>query len=393
MIKRVFSALVKRLYLFVCFFMPLDKNKIIISSFFGKGFSDSPKYIAEKVHSLNPEIKIIWLINSHDEEASLPPYVESCLNTSLKSIYHYMTSLVWIDNCRKSYYYKKKKTLYIQTWHGGLPIKKIERDAISQLGKHYEKKAKKDSKQIDVYISESAFMTSLYKSSFWYNGLVLECGSPRYDELFSPACGKNQFLSKNNISQDSKLILYAPTFRNNRSFEPYNLDFKKIKYAFDRKFGGDHTILMRLHPNISHLSANLLSNDFVNVTNYPDVQDLVKFCDYVISDYSSILLDFAVLNKPAFRIALDYKDYICERNFYFNFKDYPYPFAFSIDDFLLTISNFKLDQYLKNVDSFFKKTGFIKNGNSSQVCASLICDYCSNKKGKSELLKYYAKKY
>ena len=80
---------------------PIDKTKIVISNYYGRGLGDNAKYIAEELLQRNQDIKIIWLVKNEEESRSLPAGAESCLFGSPESVYHLMTSKVWIDNCRK----------------------------------------------------------------------------------------------------------------------------------------------------------------------------------------------------------------------------------------------------------------------------------------------------
>ena len=183
-ISRLYNSIKMRMVWCAYRLFPIDKTKIVISNYYGRGLGDNAKYIAEELLQRNQDIKIIWLVKNKEESNSLPVGVESCLFGSPESVYHLMTSKVWIDNCRKFFIMlKRKEQLYIQTWHGGGAQKRCELDAIDKLGDGYKKMAIRDAKNTDLMISESRFMTNLYHRSFWYDGPVYECGYPRYDIL------------------------------------------------------------------------------------------------------------------------------------------------------------------------------------------------------------------
>lgn len=389
--KRFLNAIIRRIIVFVCLFLPINKRKIVISSFYGRGYSDNPKYIVDSLLKMpeSKNMKIIWMVKNKDDN-SFPCGVEKCLNGSFKSIYHYLTAGVWIDNCRKSYFFKKPKTLYIQTWHGGGAQKKVEKDVIKTLSQHYEKMARRDSKQMDLAISDSKFATNLYRTSFWYNGPVAEIGYPRYDFLTKSDKPSNFLHKLYNIDETTKIVLYAPTFRDDRQLELQNFDFDSIVKSFNLRFGCNHVIMLRLHPNIAHLSKGLpLPECVVDVTMYPDFQDLVVGCDYIISDYSSVVFDFAIANKPAFRLALNYDYYRNSRDSYFDFDRYPYPTAYSIDELSKTIETFDWDAYSKNLEDFLNLIGFKNTKDSSNIIARMICEYSHSKISKKALFKKY----
>ena len=90
-----------------------------------------------------------------------------------------MTAKVWVDSNRKEGYIRKRKgQFYIQTWHGGVPLKKIEGDCEEYLGEVYIQRAKWDSAMTDLYLSNGGFCTDMYRRAFWYTGEILECGTP-----------------------------------------------------------------------------------------------------------------------------------------------------------------------------------------------------------------------
>ena len=183
MIKKIIKQIVDIIYkilgiLFNLF--PIDTKKVVVSNFWGKGYNDNPKYVIEKLHKMYPEIKIVWLLK--DMKTEMPQYIKKVKYKSIKSIYEYSTAIIWIDNSRKQYFPpKRKKQKYIQLWHGGISMKKIEAAAADKLDNSYIKMAKKDSKAIDYAISNSSYRTNIFKNDFWYDGKILEYGSPRND--------------------------------------------------------------------------------------------------------------------------------------------------------------------------------------------------------------------
>ena len=116
-------------------------------------------------------------------------------------------------------------------WHGGIALKRIEKDAENNLGFSYTMKAKRDSRTCDLMISGCNFQTELLKNKFWYNGEILESGIPRNDIFFNTERHKEfkeNIYKKYNIPSSYNIVLYAPTFRRNRSIEPYKFDWNKM---------------------------------------------------------------------------------------------------------------------------------------------------------------------
>ena len=358
---------------------PIDKTKIVISNYYGRGLGDNAKYIAEELLQRNQDIKIIWLVKNEEESRSLPAGAESCLFGSPESVYHLMTSKVWIDNCRKFFIMlKRKEQLYIQTWHGGGAQKRCELDAIDKLGDNYKKMAVRDSQNIDLMISESRFMTDLYHRSFWYDGPVYECGYPRYDILLKK---DENLVSKVykyfDIDRDKELVLYAPTFRADSSFKAYDIDFERLLTNLKQRFGKEYVILVHLHPNVANIEGGIDydGTTVINSTFYPDTQELIAASSMLIGDYSSINYDFSLKRLPVFRYVSDLEEYRNDRDLYFPFDEYPYPYAENNDELESLILNFDNDKYLEKLNAFFDKLGAVTERNASREIADLIIDY------------------
>lgn len=380
MIKRIVMAVARRITWAAAFFVPVNKQKIVFSSFYGMGYGDNPKYIAEALRKQNENYQMIWLVRDDREKHSLPEGIIPCRSGSVQAVFHLATAKVWVDNCRKYFRYKKKNQQYIQTWHG-FALKRIEKDVADNLGARYVKSAKKDSDAIDLILSDSQFMTKIYRNTFWYDGKIVEWGSPRNDMLIDAdirAKNKKAIHDYFSIPQEHKIVLYAPTFRANGSLEPYHIDLERVKEACAKKFGAEFVAFVRLHPNVSEKSKDL---DFdwscnVDVTRYPDMQMLLSAADVVISDYSSLMFDFALSGQPCFQFATDILAYKNDRNFYFALDQLPFTVAETNDALIEAIGIFDKDMYQKKLDRFFDGVGMNQSGNASEICAEHIRKIC-----------------
>ena len=152
---------------------PIEKNKIMFTSYYGADYGDNGKYIIEELLRRNEDLQIVWLLKKElMDNNHLPEGVHPVEHRSVASVKELQTAAVWIDNARKTYGIKRKGQLYIQTWHGGPGVKRIEKDVESELEKRYVRKAKQDSKMCDIILSNSDFMTNIYANVFWYDGIL-----------------------------------------------------------------------------------------------------------------------------------------------------------------------------------------------------------------------------
>lgn len=133
-------------------------------------------------------------------------------------------------------------------------------------------------------------------------------------------------------------------------------------------------MLLRLHPNIaasaSQLSCN--GNTAVQATNYPDIQELLAVADVVITDYSSVMFDFALTRRPVFQFATDIAAYQKDRSFYFPLDQLPFPLAESNDALLCAISAYDEDAASSRWLQFAKENGIHEDGRAASRCASWI---------------------
>ena len=222
-------------------------------------------------------------------------------------------------------------------------------------------------------------MTNIYKNSFWYNGEVVEWGAPRNDIIFTKSDDiKLRVEEYFNIPEETGIILYAPTFRANLSLDAYLKDFNSLIKVCNSKFKKEFVAVVRLHPNISAKSEELgLDGKIVhNGSFYPDMQELLSASDVLITDYSSVMFDFSLTNKPCFLYASDVEDYKNDRNFYFEIDKLPFPLCTNLEKLHKEIFDFDNEVYENRINAFFNSVGMIRDGKASERCADLILKWC-----------------
>ncbi|MCR4648549.1 MAG: CDP-glycerol glycerophosphotransferase family protein [Lachnospiraceae bacterium] len=391
--KAFISKSIKALVWFGGFFLPVQKNKVVCSSFHERGYSDNPKYIVEELKT-QKKYKIIWLLDDMSLSETLPPEIIPCKSESLTAIYHLVTAAVWIDNCRKKFRYKKRKTLYIQTWHGGGGGKKCEKDVIEKLDDIYVNRAIKDAKNTDIMIAADYFTGMLYKKSFWFNGIVARIGYPRNVPILSndkkDICKRvKEYFG---IDHDKGILLYAPTFRKEDEEFLKEIDFSRLLNSFSEVMQKEYVIITHMHVNIKSEGKKLdyEINKVINGNTYTDMQELLVAADFLITDYSSVAYDFALMKKPVFRFLPDLKAYQADRDMYFDINEYPYPFAENNDELEGIIRNFDYLTYLKNLEVYLDKVGAIYNENAAKRVAEYIVEYTENGLNKKKLFEKYA---
>lgn len=372
-------------YIFRLF--PINKKKIFVRNFYGKGYGDSPKYIINQLLKESNDYVIVWSVKSNSEFPNGIRIVNYASPRGLiKSIYEQVTAKVWIDNARKDRYERKRKgQYYIQTWHGDIGVKKIEGDCLEKIPILEIKNYYADSKMIDLFICGNIWFKEHIKERMFYYGEVATCGLPRRDILYSNDNNVNErILREVGVPKGSKILLYVPTFRDadfsNNQIGGYanSLDWNTVLQSLKERFGGVWYGLMRLHPNAAKHSKELkLPVNVINVTNYPDISELMCISDVCVSDYSSALFDFAVTKKPSFIYAPDKDKYIDERGYLFSDDELPFTVSTCIPELIDNISVFDEDNYKIRYESFYKDLIHLcENGHASEYITERIKDIC-----------------
>lgn len=384
------------IYYFVRLF-PLQ-NKVVASTFMGRKYGDNTKFIVEELLKIEPKIEIKWVKN-FNYKYQLPSNIKPISRFSFWRVaYEYATAKVWLDTHRFPSNAKKRKgQLVIETWHGGLGIKKIDGDVskFRQL-KRISKEVETTSILADIFISQSSHLSKVYRSAFDYKGKIWKIGYPKNDMLFfdnEPYQKKiKQYF---NFNQDDKICVYAPTFRDDFwskgiNKDVYAINFMNLKQALNKRFSGEWKILARWHPLMLRYVTETkmsLGSSVIDATCYPEMQDLIMAADAFVSDYSSCIFDAAIREIPCFTFATDFEEYKLDRGVYYEMEDLPFPYARNNEELEQNILAFDEKEY-KNAWSAFKlKTGLFETGHAAKDIAFLINEFMKGNKNPLEEIK------
>lgn len=365
------------LYCLAClikYICPIRKGLVLCYSFNGKQYGGNVMYISDYLtqHTI---FKVVW-IKEKTSKAVFPEYIKIIDRQSFKKLLLINTAeFILSDNRIDSYaefWSKRRGQKYIMMWHGGIGNKKIEGDAEDKLPPYYIKLAKKDSSLADLFISVSKFLSAQYQRAFWYKGEILKKGMPSYDIFY------NKFIiEKNNvevrqrlhIDKNALVVLYAPTFRKNHSITAYNIDWARIIDVLKQKEGKEVYVLLKLHPvflcaNID-ISSLICHCHVINVTALGDIYPIMCASDFMISDYSASLFEFALLKRPGFIYANDYMDY--DRGYYFDWDKLPFPFASNQTQLERNIKEFDASKYnIDRIDFYNNTLGLYEQKNATK---------------------------
>ncbi len=373
-------------YTYYYLFYKVDDKTIFFESFGGASASCSPKAIYNYLieNKDYKDYKCIWAFKNPEKDHLIKRNKNLIIvKSKSKDYYKYLSkSKYWIVNSLLDLsVIKKKNQIYVQCWHG-TPLKKLRCDitvtgSVLNTKEEVIKRNNLDVAKIDYFISPSKYSTEKFTSAFNLKNLnkeniIIEKGYPRNDKLINYTQNDiNDIKEKLNIKTNKKIILYAPTFRDDehKSGLGYtyklNIDFDKLK----KELGKDYVILFRAHYFIANSFDFNKYKDFVyNVSDYDDINDLYIISDLLITDYSSVFFDYAILKRPILFYMYDYKNYKTKlRDFYLDLKELPGPIIEKQEDLVKDIKQIDkvFNKYKEYYQTFNKKFNPYEDGKSS----------------------------
>ena len=353
----------------------IKTNQIIFCSFKGDYYSDSPKYIYEYLYgNYNDEYDFVWVLN--DKKVKIPGNPKRVTRFSLEYFKEVARSKYWVINGRQfAPLAKRDEQVIVSTWHG-TPLKKLGLDIgnVYTMNPFIKHSYVNISKQWDYLISPNRYTTDILKSCFGYQKEIFESGYPRNDILYNADEEKvNQIKSSLNIPNDKKIILYAPTWRDDEFIDAGMIKFQ-LKLELDKlkdAFNDEYIILIRTHYFIADKLDLTGAEDFaIDVSKYNDIAELYLISDILITDYSSVFFDFANLKRPILYYTYDLEKYEnVLRGFYIDIhEDVPGPLLKTTDEVIDAIRNIDQlkEEYKEKYDQFYERFCSIEDGNASK---------------------------
>jgi CDP-glycerol glycerophosphotransferase len=300
------------------------RDAVLFSSYNGKSASDSPLELYRELQRRNMDMELIWAVSDYRSE--VPSGSRTVLVNSVEYYEHLHTSKFLVNNNNFPHYYSKHPDqVYLQTWHG-TPLKRIGNDVpAANLSLSYRALMQREATAWNFLLAQNEFAAETLPRAFGFHRDVLTLGYPRNDRLKKPSPGIGDAVRHRvGVRPDQRVVLYAPTWRDNAraasgeyAFVNY-LDLNTISTAF----GHDAVLLVRGHSNTRGLSNAGGRPNIIDVSNYPDVTELMLISDALVTDYSSIMFDFIVTGRPILFLVPDIEQYAgTTRGFYFDFAE------------------------------------------------------------------------
>ena len=350
---------------------------VFFESFLGKNYSGNPKYIYEEMIKKEEfkGYKFVWSYSGQRPQDI--PGNPIIVDRDTDEYYKYLAkSKYWVSNIIFPVHRKRPENVYLQTWHG-TPLKKLGFD-IDIEGP--ETLAREnfyiESRNWDYLISANPYSSEIFKRAFKFNKKVLDYGYPANDIFYKEGLGDqvNKIKKKLNIPPYKKVILYAPTWRDNEATNSWEHSFE-LKFSLDefyKRFKDEYVLILRMH----HLVADALQikeeykSSVLELSKYDDIQELYTISDILITDYSSVFFDYANSRKPMLFFGYDFEEYKDEiRGFYLDMeKNLPGPVIQTGSELLKAIENINIitEEYKDRYDEFYDKLCGLADGTAAR---------------------------
>lgn len=319
---------------------PIFEKTIMYSSYWGQDFNDNPRALYEYIEKHYPGYQHVVVYSNILQDIELPGVIP--VVTGTKKYWYYLAHAKYFVNnvnFEGKERVKRPEQLEIQTMHG-TPLKqmgfKVLQDWTSASYEQYLEK----NRNWDYLTVPSDYVAEIAASAYRHQAKVLNTGYPRNDELFVRNNEAEILRIKRamKVPVDKKLVLYAPTWRK-KGERKLGIDFESM-YASLRD---DLFVLIRPH----HLSGDIevpmayadkmiLSDDSFAIDDYYLISDVM------ITDYSSVMFDYALLNKPMVFFVYDFDNYVSSRGLNFDFKaDAPGPLVYTQTELEISLQSFE----------------------------------------------------
>lgn len=369
LINRIFRTTLSLAMKIWGLFIPMNKKMIIFSAH-GRKYNDSPRAIYEYMIR-DDEFKdyiFVWALED-PKSVEIPGDAIKIKADTLTYFKYTLKAKFWITcvNIERGLRYKKKKCIYLNTWHGV---------AFNCIGNAAGGRNDYDFSHINYFCYESDYQKQIFKRDFNVREeALIPTGLPRNDELYKTN-SEEIFLIKQKLGLplDKKIILYAPTWRDSTDKgSSYAITPPIDLTKWEQVLKGQYILILRTHAYTTNL-LDVKFNDFCrNFTEYPYINDLFKISDILISDYSACIADFSILERPIICFAYDYDDYKSKRGLYIDFaKEMPNGIFENEDILLEHINNLNPEEESRKTKMMIKNKFTYIGGQATEQCIKYL---------------------
>lgn len=376
--------------------LPTASNTFFFQSYLARALSDSPRALYEYIAHHDPSARLVWSVN--DVNVPLLPNTLTVRPGSIAHYYFIARAKFIISNTGLADGFEKRSSqIHLQTWHGS-PVKRVGRDkGIDDAqrvvrGTDDKKKLTGFARRVsmwDFLVAANSLSANAFNTAWRFGGEMLCMGYPRNDALLDQQWvteKRAEVRSLLNIPSDHTVALWAPTWTddapkiNGRRLFTLPIDLNAVAQTQNL------TILVKLH----YLVANQLDDaglgvKFINVSDWDDVNDLFPASDLLISDFSGVIPDYALTNKPIIIYAPHFDEYLATRGTYVDLETAgPGPVVRTEAELFERLSDLRWhEEFATRYEAFAKIYREYETGHASQAVYDRIVNGGPPRRGES----------
>lgn len=289
---------------------PPIEDAVVFESFYSRSATDNPYGIDRALARLRPDIKRYWSVA--DGSVAVPEGSVAVLENSAEwwRVRRSARALV-VNDWLRGRYRKRHDQLVLQTWHGTM-LKHLALDR--GLGLRGRLAVRRESRRWDVMLAQNPYSEQIFRTAYDFAGPIWTQGYPRNDVLFDDSTPA-RVRANLGLMAGQRVVLWAPTWRDDRAELVDHLDPNQL--AVD--LGPDWVVLVRGHSRTLAHGGDRTGPRVLDVTSYPSAAELLSVTEMLITDYSSIMFDFASTGRPMIFFTPDLAHYSSAlRGFYFD---------------------------------------------------------------------------
>lgn len=371
----------------------IDDKLVIFETFMGRQYGCNPKAIYEYMISDSrfDDFKFVWVLNDETKAEEIPENERVTIVKLRSAGYYkaYASAKYVITNSNLDYGIAKAEgQVFLQTWHG-TPLKRLRCDIEIEAGnalnslEEINQKNDLDVVRYDYFISPSSFASEKFRTAFNLEKLgkediIIETGYPRNDLLYNYSEEYGEAIRRKlGIPDDKKVVLYAPTFRDNQhdgagyTYDTH-IDFDRLQ----KELKDEYVVLFRAHYFVaSQFDFSKYEGFIFDASGLDDITPLYIIADLLITDYSSVFFDYANLKRPMVFYMYDLEEYATGiRGFYIDINELPGPIVKTEEELIQAIKNTDelIEEYADVYRAFNAKYNYLDDGSASRRVVDII---------------------
>ena len=291
---------------------PTPADAVFFESFYGQSASVQPaRRSTAALARMRPDVARYWSVV--DGSVAIPDGAIAHHRGQPRVVAGPGSARVLVVNdwLRKRFRRRREQHV-LQTWHGTM----LKRLALDRGGRGLRTSIAvlRERARWDAMLAQNAYSTRIFRSAYAFDGPIWEDGYPRNDVFAMPE-RIAEVKRRIGVPEAPRVVLYAPTWRDDRT---EMVDYVDLT-SFVGELGDDHVLLVRGHSRTLRYGSDLEAAGLIDVTSYPNMADMLLIADVLVTDYSSVMFDFAATGRPMVFFTPDLAHYSEDlRGFYFD---------------------------------------------------------------------------